>query len=215
MKKVNRKIVVFNEKGRVGKTPFSTELALRLGYAYATNENRPRKDIKNIIPDENFLQIDPVKKFPKLPDDFVVVFDLAGALLGFEKSILSALTQADLIIIPVINESDTISATAYTIAEIKDDPEIKAEILIIANMITSHKKGDYTKGKDFLNIKKELTKKVGNSLTILPLKFSKGFEHIFQHKLSIEDMVKGGGLARANFGSVSQQIDQIINFIKK
>ncbi len=51
------KIAVYNEKGRVGKTYFACEIALRLGYNYATNQNRPRQHIQDMLPEGQFLQI--------------------------------------------------------------------------------------------------------------------------------------------------------------
>jgi len=100
----NRKIAVYNEKGRVGKTPLALEIALRLGSNYATNQNRPRDDIQAIIPEGEFLQVAPNDEFPELDADFPVVFDLAGELVGYENSIVSALRQADVIVVPVVNE---------------------------------------------------------------------------------------------------------------
>jgi len=129
------KIAIYNEKGRVGKTPLSLEIALRLGYNYATNQNRPREDIKAIIPTGEFLQVGPSEAFPKLDDDFPVVFDLAGELVGYEKSIVSALEQVDLIIVPVVNEPDAIMGTAYAITEIMTLNTITAKFVVVANML--------------------------------------------------------------------------------
>ena len=213
VKAVLERIAIFNGgKGRQGKTPIGVETTLRLGFGFATNEERDRADIRALFSKDDFIQVEPYEFFPKIPDGFKVVFDLAGSIRGFENSILSALTQSQVIVMPVVNESDSISGTAQSIVELRA-ANITAPIVVIANMLGTHKNGDYRLGSDFKEIKRGLAEKAEHNLTILPLKYSKGFEHIFKQKKSIQKMVSEGGLNRHNYELVSQQIDDIIDFL--
>ena len=208
-----KKIAIFNGgKGRQGKTPLGVELALRLGFGFATNEERDRADVRALFSKEYFKQIEPDGLFPRISEKFKVLFDLAGSIRGFENSILSALAQSQIVVIPVVNESDSISGTAQSIVELRA-ANINVPIVVIANMLCSHHNGDYRLGKDFRKIKRGLTKKVGEDLIILPLKYSKGFEHLFKQKKSIETLVQEGGLNRHHYRLLSKQIDDIIDFL--
>lgn len=201
------KIAVYNEKGRVGKTPLSLEIALRLGYNYATNQNRPRKDIENIIPDGEFLQVGPNEAFPLLDDDFPVVFDLAGELVGYERSIVSALEQVDLIIVPVVNEADAIMGTAYAITEIKTLDTITAEFVVVANMLKKPSEAE--------EIAALLIPLIGEEIPIIPIRYSKAFDRILSEGKSIRDLVEQGGLYAWSFRNVAAEIDKLMSYISK
>lgn len=201
------KIAVYNEKGRVGKTPLSLEIALRLGYNYATNQNRPRKDIENIIPDGEFLQVGPNEAFPLLDDDFPVVFDLAGELVGYERSIVSALEQVDLIIVPVVNEADAIMGTAYAITEIKTLDTITAEFVVVANMLKKPSEAE--------EVAAQLIPLIGEEIPIIPIRYSKAFDRILSEGKSIRDLVEQGGLYAWSFRNVAAEIDKLMSYISK
>jgi MinD-like ATPase involved in chromosome partitioning or flagellar assembly len=201
------KIAIYNEKGRVGKTPLSLEIALRLGYNYATNQNRPREDIKAIIPTGEFLQVGPSEAFPELDDDFPVVFDLAGELVGYEKSIVSALEQVDLIIVPVVNELDAIMGTAYAITEIRTLDTITAKFLIVANMLK--------KPEEVEDIKALLLPLIGVDIPIIPVRYSRAFDRILAEGTSIKDLVEKGGLYAWSFRNVAREVDHLMSYIAK
>ena len=201
------KIAVYNEKGRVGKTPISLELVLRLGSNYATNQNRPRKDIQAIVPDDEFLQVLPHQKFPKLDADFPVVFDLAGELVGYENSIVSALEQADLIIVPVVNEPDAIIATAYAITELRSLDSITAKFLVIANMLR--------KPEELEEIRSKILPLLGEDIPILPLRYSRAFDRVMGQGTSVEAMIAKGGLPAWNFKNVGKEFNEIMSYIEK
>lgn len=201
------KIAVYNEKGRVGKTPLSLEIALRLGYNYATNQNRPRKDIEAIIPEGEFLQVAPNEAFPKLDDDFPVVFDLAGELVGYEKSIVSALEQVDLIIVPVVNEPDAIMGTAYAIAEIRTLDTITAKFVVVANMLR--------KPEELDEVREQLLPLIDAEIPVVPIRYSKAFDRILAEGEPVQSLVERGGLFAWNFRNVAKEIEHLMSFINK
>jgi MinD-like ATPase involved in chromosome partitioning or flagellar assembly len=201
------KIAIYNEKGRVGKTPLSLEIALRLGYNYATNQNRPREDIKAIIPTGEFLQVGPSEAFPKLDDDFPVVFDLAGELVGYEKSIISALEQVDLIIVPVVNEPDAIMGTAYAITEIMTLNTITAKFVVVANMLK--------KPEEVEDVKMQLLPLIGFDIPVVPIRYSRAFDRIIAEGISIQALVEKGGLYAWSFRNVAREVDRLMSYINK
>ncbi len=202
-----RKIAVYNEKGRVGKTPLSLEIALRLGCNYATNQNRPRKDIEAIIPEGEFLQVGPGEAFPTLDDDFPVVFDLAGELVGYEHSIVSALEQVDLIIVPVVNEPDAIMGTAYAITEIKTLKTITADFVIVANMLKKPEEAE--------EIAAQLLPMINDDIPVIPIRYSRAFDRILSEGTSIRSVIERGGLYAWSFRNVAREIEHLMSYITK
>lgn len=202
-----KKIAVYNEKGRVGKTPLSLEIALRLGCNYATNQNRPRKDIEDIIPEGEFLQVGPSEAFPVLDDDFPVVFDLAGELVGYERSIVSALEQVDLIVVPMVNEPDAIMGTAYAITEIKTLKTITANFVVVANMLKKPEEAE--------EVKAQLLPLIGEDIPVVPIRYSKAFDRILSEGASIQSLVERGGLYAWSFRNVAREVEQLMTFINK
>ena len=202
-----RKIAVYNEKGRVGKTPLSLEIALRLGCNYATNQNRPRKDIEAIIPEGEFLQVGPGEAFPTLDDDFPVVFDLAGELVGYERSIVSALEQVDLIIVPVVNEPDAIMGTAYAITEIKTLKTITADFVIVANMLKKPEEAE--------EIAAQLLPMINDDIPVIPIRYSRAFDRILSEGTSVRSVVERGGLYAWSFRNVAREIEHLMSYITK
>lgn len=201
------KIAVYNEKGRVGKTPIALEIALRFGYNYATNQNRPRKDIEAIIPEGEFLQVGPSEAFPMLDADFPVVFDLAGELVGYERSIISALEQVDLIIVPVVNEPDALMGTAYAITEIRTLNTITAPFVVVANMIKKPEEADEIKG--------QLLPMLGFDVPVVPIRYSKAFDRLLTEGLPVKSLVEQGGLWSWSFRNVAKELDVLMSYITK
>ena len=205
-KKHLSKIAFYSEKGRVGKTPQALEFALRYDYNFATNQNRHREDIQSILSEERFLHIEPNEEFPILKKDFNIVFDLAGELVGYENSIVSALEQAEVIVIPVVNELDALESTALAIAELSSLATITKNIVIVANMIR--------KPKDLSRIQEVLKGKIDKNIPIVPVRYSMAFEHQVSEKCSIEKLITQGGLYKHNFKGVCADLDNLFSYLK-
>ena len=201
------KIAVYNEKGRVGKTPLALEVALRFGYNYATNQNRPRKDIEAIIPEGEFLQVGPGEAFPALDADFPVVFDLAGELVGYERSIISALEQAELIIVPVVNEPDALMGTAYAITELKTLDTITAPFVVVATMLKKPEEAE--------EVEAQLWPMLGHEVAIVPIRYSKAFDRILSEGVPVQRLVAQGGLWGWSFRNVARELEVLMSFITK
>lgn len=206
------KICIYSGKGGDGKTPIATNIALDRGYAIGTNEHFHIFD--SFIPDERLLALKANEAFPQIPEDIDMVFDLAGSITENSKSIISALQQANLVIVPISNEVKALVAGIGTLREIK---RFTNNILIIATKLEKGRKetftDDWTKSEEFINVKNQVFHHVGE-IPILPLKQSKVFNAIFEQEKSIRQIMAVDPLARYSYRDVAKQFDEIYNFIE-
>ena len=111
------RICIYSGKGGDGKTPIATNIALDRLYAIGTNEHFHIFD--GFIPDDRLLALKANEAFPEIPEGIDIVFDLAGSITENSKSIVSALQQADLVILPISNEVKALVAGIGTLREIQ------------------------------------------------------------------------------------------------
>lgn len=57
--------------------------------------------------------------------------------------------------------------------------------------------------------------KIDFHVPVLPLKFSKAFDAIFEKEKSIRQIMKGNPLRRYSYREVAQQFDDLYSFIQK
>lgn len=205
------KIVVYSGKGGDGKTPIATNIALDRNYGIGTNEHFHIFD--GFIPDDNLLALKANEPFPEIPDDIDIVFDLAGSITENSVSIVSALRQADIVIVPISNEVKALVAGIGTIREIQ---RFTNNILVVATKLEKGRKelftDDWTQSEEFQNVKNQVETHLG-PLPVLPLRFSKVFNAIFEHEKSIKQLMDSDPLARHNYRQVCDQFEEIYKFI--
>ncbi len=205
------RICIYSGKGGDGKTPIATNIALDRLYAIGTNEHFHIFD--GFIPDDRLLALKANEAFPEIPEDIDIVFDLAGSITENSKSIVSALQQADLVIVPISNEVKALVAGIGTLREIQ---KFKKNILVVATKLEKNRKEmftyDWTKSQEFINVKNQVFRHIGE-LPILPLKQSKVFNTIFEQEKSIRQIMANDPLARYSYRDVAKQFDEIYNFI--
>ena len=207
------KITVYSAKGSAGKTPIATNIALDKGYALGTNEIYHVFD--SFFPEEKLLPIEPHEEFPTIPDHIDIVFDLAGSMSKQSPSISSAIMQSDLVIVPIYNEIKSLNAGIHTILEISN---FTKNILVIATKLQKQKNdvfSDWNKSLDFKNIEKMINANIGFQVPILPLKFSKVFDLIFEKEKSINQIINDDSLAKYTYRDVAKQFNDIYLFIEK
>ena len=203
------KITVYSAKGSAGKTPIATNIALDREYAIGTNEQFHVFD--SFIPDDRLLAIDLTESFPEIPDDIDIVFDLAGAISAQSHSITSAIRQSDLVIVPIFNEVKSLNSGVGTIRELA---KFDAPVLVVATKLQKQSgerfTGDWRQSLDYQNVASAVSE---FDVPVLPLKFSKAFDAIFEKERSIGQLVAEDGLAAYTYRDVAAQFNEIYNHI--
>ncbi len=208
------KICLYSAKGGEGKTPIATNIALDREYAIGTNEHFQLFD--TFIPDDRLLALEPNEVFPEIPDNVDIVFDLAGSITGNSASIVSALKQADLVIVPITNEVKAIYGGIGTIREIL---RFCSNVLAVVTKLDKERKDSFNKNEwdkslAFLNVQAQIHETKGlENIPCLPLKSSKAFDAIFEKELSIAQLMERDPLLRYSFAEVSRQFDEIYKYI--
>lgn len=201
-------------KGSAGKTPIAANIALSREYALATNE--PYNLLDAILPEERLFSLQPEEEFPNFPEGIDVVFDLAGLMSRDARpSIVSAVSQSDVILVPIYNELKCIHAGIHTIKELLP---YNKNLVIVATKLTKRKGEvfkDWAESEDAKNIKAVVDHTIGGDLPIIPLKFSRVFDTIFEQELSIDQMMDADALARYTYREVSAQFEALLAFIEK
>lgn len=202
------KITVYSAKGSAGKTPIATNIALDREYAIGTNEQFHVFD--SFIPDSRLIAVDLTEAFPEIPDGIDIVFDLAGAISEHSNSITSAVRQSDLVIVPIFNEVKSLNSGIGTINEIS---KFTKSILVVATKLQKQSgeifKGDWKQSRDFQNVAQAVSANIDFEVPVLPLKFSKAFDAIFEKEQPISQIMVEDPLARYNYREVAAQFDEI------
>ena len=210
-------ITVYCVKGSAGKTPIATNFVLDRGFALGTNEIVHVFDQfdQKIIPDNRLICVQPDEDFPKIPEEVDIVFDLAGSISRSSTSISSALQQSDVVIIPIYNEIKCLVAGIHTILEVAN---FTKNIVVVATKLQKQKgetfkNNNWEESSDFLNVKNAITNKVDFDLEILPLKFSKAFDSIFEREMSISQMMESDPLLKYSYRDVAKQFNKIYEVV--
>lgn len=204
------RIAVYSAKGSAGKTPISTNIALDKNFCIGTNEAFHIYD--SLLDDNQLIALDTEEPFPQelATMDFDIVFDLAGSISKLAVSITSALAMSDVVIVPIYNEYKSLVAGLNTIHQIQ---EYNQNIIVVATKLQKGKKeiftGDWRQSEDYKNIATAVQQKFGEDIPVLPLKFSKVFDSIFENQQSIRQMMAGNALAKYNYREVANQFDDI------
>ncbi len=208
------KIAVYSSKGSAGKTPISTNLALDKDFCIGTNEAFHVYD--NLIEDNKLIALHTEEAFPQalMTENIDIVFDLAGSISKLAVSISSALKMSDFVLVPIYNEYKSLVAGLNTINQIQ---EFNQNIIVIATKLQKQKndifKNDWTQSEDFKNIETAVKSKVGEGIPVLPLKYSKAFDNIFEEQKSIKQLMESNALARYSYKEVAKQFDAIYKLI--
>lgn len=207
------KITVYCLKGSAGKTPIAVNIALDRGYAVGTNE--PYNLLDRVIPENRLLTVEPNEAFPALPASIDVVFDLAGMISrDASTSIISAVNQSDVVLVPIYNELKCIASGIATINELKHHTK---NIVVVATKLQKQKNEAFTDWRDsadFKNIANVIGQLVSPDIPIFPLKFSKVFDTIFEREQSIAQLMETDALARFSYRDVATQFDALFTYLE-
>ena len=207
------KITVYCLKGSAGKTPIAVNIALDKGYAIGTNE--PYNLLDRFIPDNRLISLDPNEAFPVFPPEIDIVFDLAGMITkDASPSIVSAVKQSDVVLVPIYNELKCINAGIATIRELRAYTE---NIVVVATKLQKQKHevfSDWSESEDFKNIARIVWATTEREYPVFPLKFSKVFDSIFEREQSISKLMETDALARFAYRDVHAQFETLFSFLQ-
>ena len=74
---------------------------------------------------------------------------------------------------------------------------------------------DWADSEDAKNIKAVLDHAIGQGTQVLPLKFSKVFDTIFEQERSIRQMMEEDALARYTYRDVAAQFDTLLSYLEQ
>jgi len=207
------KITVYSTKGWAGKTPIACNFAFDHDFAVWTNE--PYHIYDELLPEEKFIALDLNQAFPTIPDDIDIIFDLAGSLSASARSISSAIEQSDWVIVPIYDEYKSILAGLNTLAEVL---HLNQNVIVVATKLQKQRGDnfkDWFKCHSFLNIQNAVHEKIGEDIAVLPLKFSKAFDTMFDDRKSVIQLMESSALAKYQYQDVAKQLQALYSLIFK
>ncbi|MBD3821456.1 MAG: ParA family protein [Thiotrichales bacterium] len=207
---------IANSKGGVGKTSLAAAIAkVWTGYGVATNETFSLWH-EIIDAEERFMQISPLESFPDFATEQIdVMFDLSGDVTEQSHSIVSAVSQSNVVVVPTIPDRQAIYATAQYILTIAP---INPNIIVVANQLQKQAKesfNDWSESYDFKMIQQLLNDALGFTPTILPIKQTNAFKAIYKNNQSIPEMMADNKLLEMAYKEANDQIQAIMNEIQK
>ncbi len=189
------RIVVWNKKGGVGKTPLSFSLAKDFNKNYVTNEY-------NNLVHQNIYNKSYYKEVPDLYRD--VIYDLGGFV---SKGISNLLSNSDILIIPLNIDKASIFKTIETFKEAKEFIDPNNIIYVI---------GNYKDDKDFDYVQKALIKYCQSSKeNVLPFKKSALYKGVLDEGLSFKEQYERVFLAKSWYKTAIIQYGNIINRVRE
>lgn len=209
------RIAVYNSKGGAGKSPISTNIALEREYALGTNDANNVYEM--FLPDVRFMEVEMEEEFPVIPDDIDIVFDLAGSMSASAHSITSAISQADLVIIPVFDQVGSIQGLKNTLREVS---RFNSSLLVVPTKLEKERVGrDYENfGNDWSNSEQckrlaAIAREIVPDVPVLPLKKSDVYDRITEKEKSIAQLSATSPLLERSFRVPNEQFNAIFDHI--
>ena len=210
------KIAIYSPKGGCGKTPLSICYAIDKEFSLVTNESY---DIFSGYLDESrLLFVEAGEEFPDFPNDYDLVFDLAGTMTANDYSTLSALKQADVVVVPIWNNKAALVAGLKAISAAH---ELGKPVVVAATKLQSKTKkkgqnweesGDYKTVFEWVySIKDD----IGYMPAVMPVKFSDTFETVISECTSISALSATSGLYRHSQKELVNQLNELYAEIEK
>jgi len=191
-------IIIFNQKGGVGKSMLATQIALHFDAAIV--ELDPYGVLSQTLDDYKVFKVALNDDIPNIPNQNVV-YDFGG----FDDARLDSISKkADLIIIPF---NPTINALGTTLKSYKRAKEQEVPILFVVNAVL--KEQDATDAIEFL---KEQTQ---DDIEYFILPHTRALQTSENEGQSIIELAKSTGLRRHTYRKISKTMINLMNTIKE
>lgn len=131
------------------------------------------------------------------------------------RSISSAIEQSDWVIVPIYDEYKSILAGLNTLAEVL---HLNQNVIVVATKLQKQRGDnfkDWFKCHSFLNIQNAVHEKIGEDIAVLPLKFSKAFDTMFDDRKSVIQLMESSALAKYQYQDVAKQLQALYSLIFK
>ena len=191
-------LFVYNAKGGTGKTAVALNLALTLKFGLVTNDRLSIAE--HILPEEQYMILEHGADFPKIPDDWNIIFDFGGFP---DARAIEAMKISEYVLIPILPHKENIQASLNFIQEIATYTT-PAKIIVIVNQ---------TIGNQFSAIQ-EAIHSFFPDIKIFNIKKSSVFAWMVEHKKSISELASTFKQHARHFQPVSNQFNEILEYIK-
>lgn len=192
------RVLIYSFKGGTGKTSLALNLHLTLDYGVITNDQYSPVD-KVVSPKRLMIlkegQGIPFEALDKAQAD--IIYDFGGYV---DKRVVSAMEDADVVVIPTTNSFSEIQVARATAVEAE---KYNAKIIFVANKA----------GKGDLD---QVSKALGQwfSYPVLPLKNTRALARIYSAKKSLRDWKASTPLNKFVYGDAADQFEAIIAAIE-
>lgn len=204
------KIAIYSPKGGSGKTPLAICYAVDKDFALVTNESYDV--LSGYLDESRLLFVEAGEQFPDFPNDYDLVFDLAGTMTANDYSTLSALQQADVVVVPIWNNKGALVAGLKAIHAAHD---LGKPVVVAATKLQSKTKkkgqtwlqsGDYQTVLEWVDSVKN---DIGYMPPVMPVKFSDTFETVISECTSISALSASSGLYRHSQKELVSQLNEL------
>lgn len=191
-------VAFYVPKGGPGKTPHAKNWALTSGAGIITNE--PHSPIDIGMPDGTVLKLRPGETFPEVPKGMNVVYDLGGYP---ERALVPVLQRADVVVVPVFNQLQSIQHTIHALPEIT---RLAKRIVILITKVQSP--------VDANSVTTALCQAgaINTKTPVFVSKQSRAFDRVMEGGTSIHTMCAQVPLFAHAFRDVTAQLDALYRF---
>jgi chromosome partitioning protein len=191
-------VIIFNQKGGVGKSMLATQIALYLDASIV--ELDPYGVLSQTLEQNNVYKVALNEAIPTI-DSKHIVYDFGG----FDDARLDAASKkADVIIIPF---NPTINALGTTLKSYKRAKEQDLPILFVVNAVL--------KEQDAIDAIEFLKEETGDEIEYFVIPHTRALQTSENEGQSIIDLAKSSGLRKHTYKKISSTMKKLMKLVKE